>query len=171
MEKNKKNRVKINAFDVFLILLVFSLIVSLAYKIYDGAAADKNSYDNDYVLTFSCDGEYDSIIKYVKSGDAIYLPSGELLGYITVSDDNKSGAPLVVTSQNNDEAVDADKKQFSFVSFEGTLKMNGNAKKVDKGNYFLIGDDKITEGAKITVHTITAEFTVSVVKIAKINKY
>ena len=168
MENNKKNRTKINAFDIFLILLVLCLIATLVFRIFNGISSDKNSYDNEYILSFTCEGEYDSILDYVKSGDAVYLPSGELLGYITFSDENKTGFPLEIINDNEYSNNSAD---FNFVKFSGVLKMNGNAQKIDKGNYYLIGDDKITEGATITVHTMSVEFTVSVTNIEKINTY
>lgn len=175
MENNKKNRVKINAFDIFLVLLVLCLIGTLVFRIYNGISEDKNSYNNEYILMFACDGEYDSIIKYVKEGDAVYLRSGELLGYISVPEGSKSGTPLeIITGDNMDDvtkSADEATKKLEFVKFTGAIKMNGNAKKAAKGNYYIIGDENIIEGAVFTVHTRVAEFTVSVVSIEAINNY
>lgn len=171
MENNKKNRVKINAFDIFLVLLVICLIGTLVFRIYNGISEDKNSYNNEYVLTFACDGEYDSIIKYVNEGDAVYLRSGELLGYIGIPEGSE--APLNILSDESQEksSVSANVQTFELVSFTGAIKMNGNAKKAAKGNYYVIGDENIIEGAVFTVHTTETEFTISVVSIDTINNY
>lgn len=179
MDNNKKNRMKINAFDIFLVLLVLCLIGTLAFRIYNGVSEDKNSYNNHYVITFACDGEYDSLIKYVKDGDAVYLRSGELLGYITFSETNKGNIPLeTMPLENPDdeqqtlaEGVDEGTKKLEFVKFIGAIKMNGNAKKAAKGNYYIIGEDNIIEGAVYTVHTTEAEFTVTIVGVKEINNY
>lgn len=175
MENNKKNRVKINAFDIFLVLLVLCLIGTLVFRIYNGISEDKNSYNNEYLLTFKCESEYDSVIKYVKEGDAVYLRSGELLGYIGVREGNQGQYPLelIPDSVSDEQSAKADEgvKTLSVVSFTGVIKMNGNAKKAAKGNYYVIGDENIIEGAVFTVHTREAEFTVSVEKIEAINNY
>ena len=170
MENKKKNRVKINAFDVFLVLLVLCLIGTLIFRIYSGISENKNSHNNEYVLSFECDGEYDSVIRYVKDGDAVYLTSGELLGYITFSEQNKGEYPLqIVTDEQSSE--DPNNSVLEFVSFRGEMKLNGNAKKATNGNYYVIGEENVIEGSEITVHTRTAEFTVSVVSIKAINNY
>ncbi len=180
MENSKKNRVKINAFDVFLILLVLCLIATAAFRIYNGVSEDKNSYNSEYILNFTCEGEYNSIIKYVKDGDAVYLQDGELLGYITFAEGNEGDTPLeiIIDEENPDDEANsevandnANTNELSFVRFSGAMTLNGNAKKSQKGNYYIIGEDNITEGAKFTVHTINAEFTITVVSIEKVDKY
>ena len=170
MENKKKTKFKINAFDVFLILLVLCLIGTLAYRLYNGVAEDKNSYNNEYVLSFVCDGEYDSVIRYVKDGDAVYLNSGELLGYITFAESNDGTYPLEIINDENSSA-NPDNNILEFVAFKGEMKLNGNAKKATNGNYYVIGDENVIEGSEITVHTRTAEFTVSIVSIKAINNY
>ncbi len=181
MDNNKKNRVKINAFDVFLILLVLCLIGTLIFRIYNGISEDKNSYNNEYILTFSCDGEYDSILGYVKAGDAVYFESGELLGYIGFSENNKSQSPLEtviletvtepVEEGDIQEAENESAYDLSFVGLTGVIELNGNAKKVEKGNYYAIGDENIIEGVELTVHTETVEITITVVSIQKTSNY
>ena len=170
MDSNKKNRVKINAFDIFLVLLVLCLIGTLVFRIYNGVAEDKNSYNNEYILSFEADGEYDSIIRYVKGGDAVYLNSGELLGYIFFPEANQGQYPLEIL-QSEDSTANENNGVLEFVKFKGEIKLNGNAKKAAGGNYYIIGDENIIEGSKITVHTRTAEFTVSVVSIKATNNY
>ena len=173
MENNKKSRVKINAFDIFLVLLVLCLIGTLVFRIYKGITEDKNSYNNEYVLTFACDGEYDSIVNYIKEGDAVYLRNGELLGYIGIPEGKEAPIEIITSEQTEEPAAagDGSVRNLKFVQFTGVIKMNGNAKKAAKGNYYVIGDENIIEGAIFTVHTKTAEFAVSVVSIEPINNY
>jgi hypothetical protein len=170
MENKKKNKFKINAFDVFLILLVLCLIGTLVFRIYNGVAEDKNSYNNEYLLKFKCEGEYDSVIRYVRDGDAVYLASGELLGYITFAESNNTQYPLEIETSETSSG-DPNNDVLEFVAFTGYMKLNGNAKKATNGNYYVVGDENIIEGSIITVHTRTAEFTVSLESIEAINNY
>lgn len=180
MENNKKIRIKVNAFDVFLILLALCLVATFALKIYTGIAENKNRYNNEYILTFSCVDEYDSILAAVKDGDALYLEDGEILGYIAMADKN-SMSPFVITSSSKSDLICDPSSWVDFtvpgttkldlISFTGIVKLNGNAKRIENGDYFVLGDDKISEGLTLTVHTLKAEFKVTVVSIDKIDRY
>lgn len=86
----KRNQAKINALDIFVIFLVLCLVFTLAYKIYKGAAVSKESKNSSYIMTFDCDISIDSIERYVKDGDAVYMSSsGEFLGYIIKQNDGR----------------------------------------------------------------------------------
>ncbi len=177
MENNKKTKVKINAFDVVLILLVLCIIGTFIFKIYTGVAEDKNTNNSEYILTFTCEGEFDSLIKQVKVGDPVYLESGELLGYITLGEGKTDeAAPLeIITAEadgnGSDEQTESHGREFKLVNLSGVLKLNGNAKKSDNENYYVIDEKNISEGAQIRVHTTRAEFTIIVDKIEKVNNY
>lgn len=87
MAKNKKERRRINPFDVVVLLLVLILIATFAYRLYAGVAEDDNSDYIKYVMEFECENEYNSLLDYLSEGDAVYLSAtGELLGYLYVGD-------------------------------------------------------------------------------------
>lgn len=86
----KKNQAKINALDIFVIFLVLCLIFTLAYRIYKGAAQSRENDKASFVLSFDCEESIDSIMRYVKDGDSVYISSsGELLGYIVKRNDGQ----------------------------------------------------------------------------------
>lgn len=179
MNKDKKNYFKANAFDVFVFLLVLCLIATVAYRIYTSIAEDRNAKSSFLSLTFTCENEYDSITEYLKEGDAVYLPSGELLGYIAKG---AYGDLLFETvtegttadTENGEEATEeitfalASPKKYSVITFNGEIKLNGNAVKSSKGSYYKIGDDAITVGGTLLLHTENTQFTVRVNSINEI---
>ncbi len=171
MENNKKMRFKINAFDVFLIFLAVCLVATFGLKIYRGIAEDKNSYNSEYVLSFVCEGECNGVIRYVREGDTVYLENGEILGYIAAPDKNSSTPLEIISNTEGASNKPFGSTEVLFVSFSGSLKLNGNAKLVENGDYYLLGESNITEGSKLTVHTVNAEFTITVSSIEKVDKY
>ena len=91
--KNKKDR-KITALDVVIVLLIVGLLATFAYRIYDGVADPDFVEDSKYSVEFVCEGEYNSIAKYLENGEAVYLAStGELLGNLYVK---KAGSPVFI---------------------------------------------------------------------------
>lgn len=177
---NKKSKVKINAFDIFVILLVLCLLATVIFKIYSSAAKDDNAKNSEITMSFKCEGEYNSLIKYLNSGDEVYLESGELLGYIYKSPDSEDLFVVTVREENELESgaqiapknVDGDKvTTYEKIDFSGNIKLNGNAVKSGKGNYFTIGSDNITVGGKLNLHTKRAEFTITVTGFSETSKY
>jgi hypothetical protein len=84
---NKKEKRRINPFDVVVILLVLVLIATFAYRLYAGIAEDDDSDYIKYVMEFECENEYNSLIDYLSEGDEVYFAAtGELLGYLYVGD-------------------------------------------------------------------------------------
>lgn len=179
MNKVKKNNFKANAFDVFVFLLVLCLIATVAYRIYTSIAEDRNAKSSLLSLTFTCENEYDSITKYLNEGDAVYLPSGELLGYIakgaygddlfeTVTDATTTDAK---NSEETTEKVTyalTSPQKYGIITFNGEIRLNGNAVKSSKGSYYKIGDDTITVGGTLLLHTENTQFTVKVNSINEI---
>lgn len=186
---NKKIKLKLNAFDIFVFLLVLCLIASVGYKIYASLTEEKNSKNASIYLHYECDGEYNSVMRYLNDGDALYLESGELLGYITqVGND---GMFTLVTSDTvteetitevPSEAVNGDmqaenteiiKEGYTYesVKFKGVLKLNGNAIKSNKGSYYKIGDRLISVGGVLLVHTEKTEFSITVSELSEIDRY
>lgn len=93
MAQTKKEKKRVNAFDVVVILLTVCLLLTFAYRIYAGLADESYRSEIKYVMAFECDAEYDSILNYLSEGDAVYLASdGTLLGYLYVGEDDENGA-------------------------------------------------------------------------------
>ena len=94
MAKNQKKKRGINAFDSVVVLLLLCLVATFAYRIYTGfGQSDDGVAGSKYVMEFQCDEEYNSILRYLENGDAVYLASdGKLLGYLYVSSEYENGA-------------------------------------------------------------------------------
>ena len=94
MANNQKQRKGINAFDAVVILLLLCLVATFAYRIFTGFGESEDGVSGSkYVMEFQCDGEYNSILRYLQSGDAVYLASdGKLLGYLYTGSEYENGA-------------------------------------------------------------------------------
>ena len=94
MANDQKKRKGINAFDAVVILLLLCLVATFAYRIFTGfGESDDGVAGSKYVMEFQCDGEYNSILRYLESGDAVYLASdGKLLGYLYTGSEYENGA-------------------------------------------------------------------------------
>ena len=160
--KKKRERKKINAFDVVIILLILCLIATFAYKIYDGVADPTMKKDAKYTLTFKCDDEYISLAKYLEDGEAVYFEkNGELLG--NLYKDSANAQLITVTGVSEGESGNYDKAILS-----GKLKLNANAVSVGSGNYYTVGDINVAVGSEINVYTEDTVFTLKVVSISEI---
>lgn len=171
-DNTKKRRLSFNVLDVFIVLLVLVLILSVAYKISQSMKKDANNDNPVYTIIFECE-EYESLAKYLSDGEAVYIrSSGEILGYIYKSEDASGSSAIVVIEDEQDsteqDAVGTTKAEtddlYERVKFEGTLKLNGNTKKSNEGNYYTLEDFNICVGSKIEVYTDDAEFTITVKK-------
>lgn len=177
-DTRKKKRISFNVFDVFIILLIVVLIGTVVYKVMYSSSDNIIKDKSKYMLVFECEEEYNSLSKYIKDGDEVYIKSnGKLIGYIR--DDN------IISATAIDEVVDDTEKDTSAsgavgdeeydelyrnVKFTGKIKLNGNTQKSRDGSYYLLDDFNITVGSKIEVYTDNAQFTVIVKEISNINK-
>ena len=179
---NKKTKVKmkVNAFDIFVLLLVLCLIATLVYKIYTGIAEEANTDNSEVMLEFVCEGEYNSILNYLHDGDEVYLQSGEVLGYIHKNSDNNEIFEIITevhTEQESDALAEPTAEgetaasDYSRVKFSGLISLNGNALKSNKGSFYIIGEENITVGGKLTVYTSRTEFTITVISFGDIEDY
>ena len=174
--KNKKDR-KITALDVVIVLLTVGLLATFAYRIYDGVAAPDFVEDSKYSVEFVCEGEYNSIAKYLENGEAVYLAStGELLGNLYVK---KAGSPVIAvtggSSQPEDGADGSDEtadtvaeELYEKVTLSGHLKLNADATAVSTAGYYTIGSFNLTSGSVIDVFTEDTVFTLKIVSITPI---
>ena len=170
--KIKKTKAKINGFDVFVILLVLCLIATVVYKLYSSVSSDGNTQNSDVTVMFKCDGEYDSIIDYLNDGDVVSLESGEILGYISKNSDRKEIFEVIYKSDEEDMEESSSKEEsksiiYESIEFSGEIKLNGNAAESARGSYYVIGEDNITVGGKLLVHTKSCEFTITVTDISQ----
>ncbi len=169
-KKIKKTKAKINGFDVFVMLLVLCLIATVVYKVYSSVASDSNTENSNVTVKFKCDGEYDSIVDYLTDGDVVYLESGEILGYISKNPDRNELFEVIYKSDEEDIEESSSEEEtksiiYESVEFSGEMKLNGNAAKSARGSYYVIGEDNITVGGKLLVHTKSCEFTITVTDI------
>lgn len=177
--KKKKDRKKINPFDVVVVLLILCLVGTLGYRVYQGVADPSFQKDSKYVVTFECDEEYRSVVKYLENNEAVYFSAnGELFGNLYAE---KAGSDLIseITEADDTKDTDADKNDgdesvedtsylYEKVKFAGKLKLNADAVFVSGGNYYTIGEMNFTKGSVIEVYTEDAVFTIMVTGISVI---
>lgn len=193
MSSKEKRKIRINIFDVVVILLVLALVVTLVLRIYSGANKLTRQADASYVMEFECESEYNSLLTYVNSGDAVYFESnGYLLGYLYADENSEHGVMYEIIDDIPtfaDEAVSTDEKSEETTEFDvdgvdesavfipsydkirigGALTLNSDAIKVKNGGYYTIGEINVTEGSVINVYTDTVEFTLKVINISVID--
>lgn len=166
-----KSKKRLNVIDVLIILLVVALVATVAYRIYAGVSEKRNGLQSRYIVTFECDSEYSSMLKYLTVGKAVYFcSSGDLLGYLYDAD-KEDGIDAVYEIKNGDsansESSDGAAYDYHKVRFTGQLKLDSETVKVRNGGYFSIGGSNITEGSVISVFTDEAEFTLRVISITE----
>lgn len=164
---NKKARRKINVIDVVIILLVLALIGTAVYKVFTEISKKQLVKHSKYIVTFECDEEYNSLIKHLKSGDAVYFSAnGTLLGYIYDAPGDEKGAVYELVS--GEEALDADGDSvYEKVRLGGMMKLASNAVKVKNGAYYTVENVNISKGSTIKVYTEKAVFTLTVKDISE----
>ena len=163
--KKKRERKKINAFDVVIILLILCLIATFAYRVYDGIADPTMNKDPKYVVTFNCDDEYISLAKYLENGEAVYFEkNGALLGNLYAENGGAPVMPLAGDPDGEEGATNVYEK----TELSGKLKLNANSVAVAGGNYYTVGDVNVTVGSEIRVFTEDTVFTLRVESINEI---
>ena len=179
MKNANKAKRKINAFDVLVIFLVICLLATFAYRIYEGFSEESNRGDSKFVVYFECVSEYDSLVKYLSDGDAVYYAAtGELLGYIHAKD-GKPALEIITfgvdeeitetvgteTAETEDESRDSYEK----VMLGGEIRLRGDATKKYNADLYTVGSIGITKGSEISVYTEDAEFTLIVLSITALS--
>ena len=164
---------KFNVFDIIVILLIIVLIASFVYRIYVGVDKISSQSRAKYAISFECDSEYNSLLKYIKEGDAVYFEhDGTLLGYIYTKDDSENGPiyELVDDNLNSDESTEKTESDTSIVEYEkiqlgGFIKLNVDTVKAKNANHYVIADTNVSKGSVINVYTEKATFTITVKNI------
>ena len=179
-EMKKKREKKITPFDVVIVLLVICLFGAFAYRVYDNVAAPRFEKNSQYIVSFSCNDDYNCVAKYLEDGEAVYLSSnGELLGYlyasnagenpVTVISEATTEAPATETEvEGEDQHTETEEVFYNPMIFIGNLKLNAEAVAVSNGNYYIVGDVNIARGSAVDVYTEDAVFTIVISDIAPI---
>ena len=169
---------RFNVFDLIVILLVIVLIASFIYRIYVGADKVSDKSVGRYAISFESDAEYNSLLNYVKEGDAVYFEhNGVLLGYLYAGDDDENGAvyeliddiPTFAEDGSTDVSVESENAEivaegckYKKIKIAGQIRLNVDTVKVKNAGHYVIGDTNICEGRVINVYTETAVFTLTV---------
>lgn len=174
--KKKRDR-RITALDVVIVLLIIGLIAAFAYRVYDGIADPGFKKNSEYTLSFVCDEEYSSIVKYLEDGESVYIAStGELLGNLYAK---KEGEPVISVSGGSadvtpdvgggdESSTETSEMLYEKVALSGNLKLSADADLVSAGSYYTVGGINIVSGSVIEVYTEDAVFTLTVASIAPI---
>ena len=183
--KNKSKK-RINAIDVIIILLVLALIGTAVYRVYGAIADGSSKKGSNYIVTFECSSEYNTLIKYLKNGEEVYLATNKsLIGYIYDDPDDDHGAVYEVfeDTPNEEETVEGEtnvpansgdeknkSEAYSKVKLSGKIKLSSEAVKAKGGNYYTVKGRNITVGSTLKVYTDDTVFTVVVKSITKAGK-
>ena len=154
----RKNKKRINAVDVVIILLVLALIATAVYRICDEVTKNISSKQSKCILTFECTVTNEGILDYLKDGEAVYLSKdGTLIGvfYDETADDGKGAVYKVVDGNSENSSSGA------FV-LRGSIKMSADAHKAQGGEYYVINGTNITEGGTLAIYTEKAVLNVVV---------
>ena len=172
---NKKDRKKINAFDIAIILLLICLIGTFGYRIYEGVAGDSSKKVSEYVIEFECK-DYNSLVQYLGAGSEVYLvANGELLGYLYAEEGDARGAAYTLPETESDvteevETVEENLPIYKEVGIGGKIRLGSDAVKVKNGNYYSIGGINLTDGSVVEVYNENAVFTITVKNIDTANE-
>ncbi len=182
MARKNKTKKRINAFDIAVILLLLCLVATFAYRIYAGVRAENVEADDvQYVLSFTCDEEYDSLLSYLSDGDAVYFEDDKLLGIlyagegefaVYLADDQLSDLP---NENETDRIFDAvgeitGTRPYRTVTLKGQIGLNRETVRVKDGNYYSINGRNLTAGSVLKVYTENAEFTLRIDNITAIEQ-
>lgn len=195
MAHDRKEKRRLNVFDAVIILLLLCLLISFGYRIWAGMDSNSSGMrDAYYVMEFECDAEYDSLLRYLEQGDAVYFSAdGKLLGYLYADEDDENGAIYEIVDDIPTFAGDGDEEEteaasesgaavgeydnslyipnplpetvYDVVRLGGQIALNAETVKVKSGNYYFIGETNFTKGSVIEVYTDDAVFTLKVVNV------
>ncbi len=183
---NNKSKRRINVIDVIIILLVLALIGTAVYRVYAAISDGSSKKGSDYIVTFECGSEYNTLIEYLKNGEEIYLTTNKaLIGYIYDDPDDSHGAvyeiltdepveeetgegetEVPVRSDEENENTDAYRK----TKLSGMFKLSSEAVKAKSGNYYTVKGRNITVGSTLEVYTDDTVFTLVVKSITRAGK-
>ncbi len=163
-EKSNKKKVKLNVIDVLIIFLVIALVGTISYRVYMGISNKTSASRSQFVITFECNEEYNSMIKYLTDGKAVYFSdSGKLLGHMYAPDEK--GASYIIENETAGGDIASSSFSYDTVPLRGFIKMSSETVKASVGSYYSIGDTNLSVGSRVEVYTNEAEFTLTVKSI------
>jgi hypothetical protein len=188
-KEDKKSGKRVNIIDIVIIILVLALIATVVYRIYNKLSDGTSGKQSNYVVTFDCADQYDSLVRYLSDGEEVFAVSdGTLLGYLYDSDTADGlSAVYVVTEAPDDELAELEpgeekntaeadspdtveqSKVYNKVTLSGSLRLAADATKAKNGEYYVINGQNITVGSEIQVYTNNAVFTISITEIEEVS--
>ena len=195
----QKTKRKINPFDIIIVLLLLCLLGTLGYRVYDGVSVENSKKESNFVLDFECEGVYNSLADYLGENTAVYLQSGELLGYVYSGEDGsvqileeltEGGVDLpedvepeeslesgefsetsAVEEVENEAGAEKEESLpvYRLVNLGGRIRLSHSAFKVEDGGYYTVGETNFAVGSVIEVHTDKAVFTLKIVGIETVD--
>jgi hypothetical protein len=135
MAHDRKEKRRLNVFDLVIIMLLLCLLITFGYRIFVGI--DKNNSgggDSYYVMSFECEKEYDSLLRYLEEGDEVYfVADGKLLGRLYADVDHDNGAiyeivddiPTFAEPEMSEDDTDGDESETAIASgkYDNSLQM------------------------------------------------
>lgn len=125
MAHDRKEKRRLNVFDLVILLLLLCLLITFGYRIYAGIDKNNSGGDSYYMMSFECESEYDSLLRYLEEGDEIYfVADGKLLGSLYAGADHENGAiyeivddiPTFAEKETSESESDADETETSIAS-------------------------------------------------------
>lgn len=168
--RSQKSR-KINALDIFIIILVIASVAGIIYRQYTSDLPTKTEGEASYEVHFSVKNISFTVPSYLKTDDKIYFETGDFFGNLLNNNDNDQDSALVVTpasvvlTDENGNYVSAMYPDGSRVDANGSILCK--CVKTADGRYLLGGTRYITPGESITVRTELVDLTITITSVAQ----
>lgn len=174
----KKTKKRINPFDVVIVLLILCLLATFGYRIYKGVEDKSDSKTSNYVLTFHCTENVDSLAEYLEKGTAVYLyANDEILGYMYDGKDHVTVSVITEGETQADSEIESDGKSgeiarspYHRAEIHGKIHLSEDVQVYNNGVYYSVGDVNFAPGSKLAVFTEETIFTIVVDSITQIDK-
>lgn len=169
-EKASK-KIKINALDIFIIVLVIACIVGIIYRQYSSEFSTKTGEEELYEVYFSVKDISFTVPSYLDTNDKIYFESGEFFGNLLNNNDTDTTSALVVApagvvlTDENGNYVSTMYPDGSRVDANGSI-LCSCVKNAD-GRYLLDGTRYITPGEVISVRTELVDLEITITGISE----
>ena len=162
---------KINALDIFIIVLVIASVAGIIYRQYGSGFTTKSDVEASYEVHFSVDDISFTVPSYLNTNDKIYFESGEFFGNLLNNNDTDSESALVVTPANV-VIVDEGGNYVSVMYPDGSrVDANGSllckCVKTSDGRYLLGGTKYITPGEEISVRSELVDLKIKIMSISE----
>jgi hypothetical protein len=161
---------KINALDIFIIILVIASIAGIVYRQYTSTLPTKTDEEAAYEVYFSVKNISFTTPEYLSTNDKVYFETGEFFGNLLNNNDTDTGSPLVVTpasvvlTDENGNYVSTMYPDGSRVDANGSILCR--CVRTADGRYLLGGTKHITPGETILVRTELVDLQIVITSVA-----